>query len=63
MELKRHGLKFYFRNPSSFTPLLDGRSLLMGPDMEMTQREIAKFSQRDAQRYPQYDEYLTRLTR
>ena len=32
-------------NPSSFTPLLDGRSLLMGPDERMTCREIAKFSQ------------------
>ena len=31
LELKRHGLKFYFRDPSSFTPLLDGRSLMMGP--------------------------------
>ena len=31
LELKRHGLKFYFRDPSSFTPMLDGRSLMMGP--------------------------------
>ena len=38
------------RNPSSFTPFPDGRSLLMGPDAELTRSEIAKFSTRDAER-------------
>ena len=32
------------RNPSSFTPFPDGRSLLLGPDKALTHREIAKFS-------------------
>jgi phytoene dehydrogenase-like protein len=62
LELKRHGLKFLFRNPSSFTPMLDGRYLMMGPDAQFNQDQIAKFSKRDAQRYAEYDEHLTRLT-
>src|SRR5687768_18347735 len=54
LKLKQYGLEILPRNPSSFTPLLDGRSLLMGPDERMTCREIAKFSKRDAERYPAY---------
>ena len=49
LELKRHGFEMLPRSPSSFTPFPDGRSLLMGPDKEMTRREIAKFSARDAE--------------
>jgi hypothetical protein len=38
-------VKLYQRNPSSFTPLLDGRYLLMGGGtMEETQRAIAQVS-------------------
>ena len=32
LKLKQHGLEILPRDPSSFTPLLDGRSLLLGPD-------------------------------
>src|SRR5204862_1845744 len=49
LELKRHGFQMLPRNPSSFTPLPDGRFLLMGPDKEMTYRELAKFSKRAAE--------------
>ena len=31
-ELKKHGFAMLPRNPSSFTPFLDGRYLLIGPD-------------------------------
>ena len=61
LRLKEYGLNILPRNPSSFTPLLDGRSLLMGPDERMTCREIAKFSQRDAERYPAYNRLLERV--
>ena len=61
LQLKRHGLKFHFRDPSSFTPMLDGRHLMMGPDMAFTQREIGKFSVRDAAAYPRYEAQLSRL--
>ncbi len=61
LRLKHYGLQILPRDPSSFTPLLDGRSLLMGPDEQATCREIAKFSQRDAERYPRYTADLERV--
>ncbi len=61
LRLKQYGLNILPRNPSSFTPLLDGRSLLLGPDLVESQREIAKFSQKDAQQYPLYNELLERI--
>lgn len=61
LELKAHGYRVLARNPSSFTPLPDGRSLLMGPDETLNRREIAKFSARDAEAYPRYEAWLTRV--
>lgn len=61
LKLKSYGLEILPRNPSSFTPLLDGRYLLMGPDRRATQREIAKFSERDAQQFPDYEALLERI--
>jgi phytoene dehydrogenase-like protein len=61
LRLKQYGLEILPRNPSSFTPLLDGRSLLMGPDERATCREIAKFSQRDAVAYPKYNRLLEKV--
>src|SRR6478736_3320338 len=61
LRLKQYGLEILPRNPSSFTPLLDGRSLLMGPDERTTCREIAKFSPDDAERYPAYSRLLERV--
>ncbi len=61
LQLKQNGLKILSRNPSSFTPLLDGRYLLMGPDERLNRREIAKFSHRDAEEYPKYQALLERV--
>ncbi|HUS23331.1 MAG TPA: NAD(P)/FAD-dependent oxidoreductase, partial [Candidatus Binatia bacterium] len=61
LELARHGYKVLPRDPSSFTPLEDGRSLLLGPDAEFNRRQIAKFSARDAEAYPRYEALLTRI--
>ncbi|HEY0972988.1 MAG TPA: NAD(P)/FAD-dependent oxidoreductase, partial [Solimonas sp.] len=61
LELKAHGYRVLARNPSSFTPLPDGRSLLMGPDEALNRREIAKFSAHDAEAYPRYEAWLTRV--
>src|SRR5512136_355943 len=38
LDLTRHGLEILPRNPSSFTPLLDGRYLLLGHDEEQNRR-------------------------
>ena len=61
LRLKQYGLEVLPRNPSSFTPLLDGRSLTLGPDMVASQREISKFSRRDAEAYPKYNALLERV--
>lgn len=63
LQLKQNGLEILPRTPSSFTPLLDGRSLLMGPDRQATCKEIAKFSKRDAERFPEYEAMLERIAK
>jgi phytoene dehydrogenase-like protein len=61
LELKRHGFEMLPRNPSSFTPFPDGRSLLLGPDKALTRREISKFSAKDAEALPRYEAMLERV--
>jgi phytoene dehydrogenase-like protein len=61
LELERHGYALLPRSPSSFTPFPDGRSLLMGPDAALNQREVARFSARDAERLPDYEAMLLRI--
>src|SRR2546425_12319119 len=61
LELKRHGFAMVPRSPSSFTPLPDGRYLMMGPDKEMTRREVSKFSKKDAENLPKYEAMLERI--
>jgi phytoene dehydrogenase-like protein len=61
LDLKRHGFKMLPRNPSSFTPFPDGRSLMLGPNKAMTHREVSKFSSRDAEALPKYEQMLERV--
>lgn len=63
LRLNHFGLKVLPRNPSSFTPLPDGRSLLMGPDPNLNHREISKFSEKDARQFPLYEQFLDRVSR
>jgi len=63
LELARHGYQLLPRNPSSFTPFPDGRSLTMGPDADLNRREVSKFSVRDAERLPIYEAMLERIAR
>ena len=63
LELHRHGLRLLRRDPSSFTPLPDGRSLLLGSDRRAACAEIARFSARDAARFPEYEDFLDRVAR
>ncbi len=61
LELGRHGYQLLPRNPSSFTPFPDGRSLTMGSDADLNRREVSKFSSRDADRLPAYEAMLERI--
>src|SRR5205814_10412240 len=58
LKLNAYGYEVLARDPSSFTPFPDGRSLMMGPDADLTRKEISKFSARDAERYPEYETML-----
>ncbi len=61
LALRRHGFELLPRDPSSFTPFPDGRSLMLGPDRAMTHREVSKFSRKDADALPRYEAWLERL--
>jgi phytoene dehydrogenase-like protein len=61
LKLKEYGLTILPRSPSSFTPLPDGRSLLLGADPALCHREISKFSTADAAAYPKYNAFLERV--
>jgi len=61
LKLTEYGFHVLPRDPSSFTPYPDGRFLLLGADAALTHREIAKFSARDAERYPRYEAMLERV--
>jgi len=63
LRLERHGLSLLRRDPSSFTPLPDGRALVMGADAAATRASIASFSERDAKRHPAYERMLDRAAR
>jgi phytoene dehydrogenase-like protein len=60
LHLAEHGLRIVERPFSNFVPLPDGRFLKLGGSLEETQREVAKFSRRDAERLPQYYAMLER---
>jgi phytoene dehydrogenase-like protein len=61
LKLAAYGYEVLARDPSSFTPFPDGRSLLIWPDADLTRKEIAKFSTRDSERYPRYEAMLERV--
>lgn len=61
LRMRDYGFDVVERNPSSFTPFEDGRSLMLGPDHDMNVREIAKFSRKDAENYPKYEAMLERV--
>jgi len=61
--LRRLGYEVLTRDPSSFTPLPDGRFLFLGKDRDMNTQEIAKFSTRDSENYHQYENALDKIAR
>jgi phytoene dehydrogenase-like protein len=63
LDLRSHGLSCYRKDPYAFTPLLDGRSLLLGSDREKNAREIAAFDPRDIAGLQAYVERTDRLGR
>jgi phytoene dehydrogenase-like protein len=58
LDLEAHGYAVIERDPASFSPFLDGRCLMLGRGTAKDAQEIAKFSKRDAERFPQYEAML-----
>lgn len=63
LELHRFGYQVDAKDPAFFSPFPDGRHLFMWQDRAKTLAEIAKFSKRDAETYPKYEDHLERLAR
>src|SRR5262247_3616498 len=61
LDLRAFGYHIYPKDPSFFTAFPDGRHIFFWQDMAKTVAEIAKFSRRDAEYYPRYEEELARL--
>ncbi len=61
LELEKFGYAVDAKDPAFFSPFPDGRHLFMWQDRRKTLEEIAKFSKRDAEIYPKYEERLERL--
>ncbi len=59
--LRAHGYDVYRKDPASFTPLADGRSLLLGGDEAANAREVAAFDQRDVAGLAAFEREATRL--
>ncbi|XP_077352250.1 pyridine nucleotide-disulfide oxidoreductase domain-containing protein 2-like [Festucalex cinctus] len=69
VELKKHGLKVHMRDPHAFTPMLEEgvrggppRSLTLGSDLAENQKEIGKFSQKDAKAFSDFVLHLEKLS-
>jgi phytoene dehydrogenase-like protein len=62
LELARFGYRVDAKDPAFFSPFPDGRYLFMWQDRAKTLAEIAKFSRHDAAVFPDYEDYLERLS-
>jgi len=63
MQLEKHGLKLI--NPDVATVSLspDGRALTLYRSLEKSVQEISKFSQKDAARYPEFQQTLSKISK
>ena len=61
LSLTAHGYHAYPKEPASFTPLADGRSLLLGCDAEANAREIAAFNPADVAGFEAFEAEAVRL--
>ncbi len=61
LDLRAHGYDAYRKDPSSFTPLADGRSVLLGSDEHANAREVARFDERDVAGLAAFEREAARL--
>ena len=63
LDLRRFGYEVIPKDPASFSPFPDGRYLFLYPDQRRTCEAVARFSGRDAERYPAYEAFIERAAR
>jgi phytoene dehydrogenase-like protein len=61
MRLERHGLKFISPDVSAVALSPDGRALVLHNDVAKSVQEIARFSQKDAEKYPDLQRTLGKI--
>ena len=61
LELHKYGLKYIFCDPSTFCPHPNGKYFLAHKSLEKTCAEIARYSQRDAEKYAEFIQYWSNL--
>src|SRR5579872_3965385 len=62
LELERYGYRVDAKDPAFFSAFPDGSHFFMWQDRSKTLAEIAKFSKRDAEVYPAYEDQLERIS-
>src|SRR5690349_6216185 len=63
LDLERRGYRVDAKDPAFFSAFPDGRHFFMWQDGAKTLEEIRKFSRRDAEAYPAYEDQLERISR
>lgn len=63
MQLAKHGLKLITPEVSTVSLSPDGRALILYNDLRKSCEEIAKFSKKDATRYPEFQESLAKISK
>ncbi len=63
LDLQRYGYRVDAKDPAFFSAFPDGRHFFMWQDRAKTLDEIRKFSARDAEAYPAYEDHIERLAR
>ncbi|HEX3629495.1 MAG TPA: NAD(P)/FAD-dependent oxidoreductase [Candidatus Dormibacteraeota bacterium] len=61
LELHRHGLTLYPLAADYYVPFPDGSHLLLTKDAAQAKAEIAKFSGKDADAWPEFSAYLAKI--
>lgn len=63
MQLERHGLVMIHPPVRVFAPSPDGRALLLYDDATQSAESIARFSKKDAAKFPEFQQTLARMAR
>ncbi|MGB7584259.1 MAG: NAD(P)/FAD-dependent oxidoreductase [Terriglobales bacterium] len=63
MQLERHGLKLISPDVATVSLSPDGRALTLYRNLEKSVQEISKFSQKDAARYPEFQQTLSKISK